>query len=186
MDTISSDVAGLLNLDEQISQPCSKSRCLTLKTIHTIWLRALPTRCNQIDLGGGTLALFNLVTAFAQDGGHRGVHRGQFVWTSPGIVRRSVVYGAVVGVTNVGTHRGPSFPPCQSGCDESEVMEGQLIDGVFELYNAPRYRGATLSGAYRTRSHRRPTAAWATSGEQLRVRCWSTATTTSGNSCGMS
>jgi len=149
LDAVSSNVRGVLMLDEHTSQPCTEPGCVTLKTLHTVFLQARPTRCNVIDLGAGTLQLYNLVTAFHQDGNGRGVHRGNFVWESPGIGQHSLVYGDVVGVTNVGTHRRPPFPPCQSSCDEQGVMEGQLINGVFEVYNSPRYRGASLSAAYR-------------------------------------
>jgi len=149
LDAVSCDVRGELTLDNHISQPCTEPDCVTLKTLHTVFLYARSTRCNAVDLGAGTLQLYNLVTAFQRDGNGRGVHRGNFVWESPGIGTRSLVYGDVVGVTNVGTHREPPFPPCQSGCDQQGVLEGQLYNGVFEVYSSPGYRGATLSAAYR-------------------------------------
>ena len=76
LDAVSCDVRGELTLDNHTSQPCTEPGCVTLKTLHTVFLYARSTRCNAVDLGAGTLQLYNLVTAFQRDGNGRGVHRG--------------------------------------------------------------------------------------------------------------
>jgi hypothetical protein len=93
----------------------------------------------------GTLDVARLITAFEQDGDHRGLHAGDFVWTGVG----TQVAGRMSGMTNVGTHRQPAFDKCQV-CHARGVMEGRLCGEIVEAHD-PKLKGCEVFGVYRIR-----------------------------------
>lgn len=126
---VSKDVRGELDLNVSQIEKCLTPECRTLKTVHGL----------KVDVGGhdcdsslgklldGTLVVDRLVTAFEEDGLHRGVHAGDFRWESKG----ALIHGRMSGITNAGTHRAPVFEPCER-CDERGVLTGRLCGEVVE------------------------------------------------------
>jgi hypothetical protein len=139
---------GSFKLAESKLQECKKPGCKTLKAVHAVHL---PVKLNEhcdssrskaLD---GAIDIARLVTAFDQDGNHRGFHAGDFVWKGAGIT----VTGRVSGITNEGTHRKPVFADCQP-CDARGVMEGRLC-GQVTAADAADLKDATVEAAYRLR-----------------------------------
>jgi len=149
LSIISKDTRGTLSLN--VSQPhaCTLPPCRTLKTVHTLKLTPTPhPPCDShaAQPFGGTFVVERLVTAFDQDGMHRGFHAGDFVWTATPAIQ---VNGRMSGMTNEGTHRAPAFADCQT-CDVRGVMEGRLC-GKITAPNVPALNGCQLMAAYRFR-----------------------------------
>ncbi len=139
---------GTLKLAESKPHECKKPSCKTLKTIHALHL---PVRLNEhcdsplSKAFDGAIEIERLVTAFDQDGNHRGFHAGDFVWKGAAVT----VAGRISGVTNEGTHRKPVFADCQP-CDARGVMEGRLC-GTVTGTDVAEFKDAMVEAAYRLR-----------------------------------
>ena len=149
LDALSKNLEGRLRLASARRQQCKSPECVTLKTLHELTLKA--TRHRPCDSGlarafDGVIKVARLVTAFDEDGMHRGFHAGDFTWTGAAGLR---VVGRLSGVTNVGTHRAPAFQPCQR-CDDRGVMEGRLCGQVVATRD-PALRRCQVIAAYRIR-----------------------------------
>lgn len=128
---VSKDVRGELDLNVSQFEKCAEPGCVTLKTVHGL----------KVDVGGhdcdsklgklldGILVVDRLVTAFEEDGLHRGVHAGDFIWKSQG----ALIHGRMSGITNAGIHREPPFNPCER-CDEKGVLTGRLCGEVVDAF----------------------------------------------------
>jgi hypothetical protein len=142
---MSKDMKGELELNVQEEQKCEKPECRTLKTVHALKLVTGSHKPCESKLGSllnGTIVVERLVTAFDQDGEHRGFHAGDFEWSGSGF--RAA--GRMSGMTNVGTHRRPVFEDCQQ-CDARGVMEGRIC-GQVEA-KIPEINGCQIFGSYR-------------------------------------
>lgn len=146
LSALSKDLKGQLRLNASRPRACENPPCKTLKTIHALKLEARAHRPCDSSMGkafDGIILVERLVTAFDQDGEHRGFHAGDFKWTGTGVR----VVGRMSGVTNVGTHRRPAFKDCQS-CDARGVMEGRLC-GKVVVARDPALRDCQIMAAYR-------------------------------------
>jgi len=149
LDALAKNLEGRLRLASARPQRCKSPVCVTLKTVHDLTLKA--ARHRQCDSGlarafDGLIRVARLVTAFDEDGMHRGFHAGDFTWTGAAGLK---VVGRLSGVTNVGTHREPAFRPCQR-CDERGVLEGRLCGQVVATRD-PALRRCLVIAAYRIR-----------------------------------
>ena len=147
LSALSKDVRGELHLSDSKPHQCHTPPCKTLKTVHQLKVSVAghsPCDSHSAALLNGTIVVERLVTVFDQDGMHRGLHAGDFVWNG---AAGSHVTGRLSGVTNVGTHRAPAFNDCQK-CDERGVMEGRLCGKILSPDN-PALNGCQITGAYR-------------------------------------
>ena len=129
---VSKDVRGELDQNVEEHEKCGVPECRTLKTVHRLKVEVRGHDCDS-GLGkllDGTLVVDRLVTAFEEDGHHRGIHAGDFQWESKG----AVIRGRMSGVTNAGTHRAPVFEPGCERCDERGVLTGRLCGEVVEAH----------------------------------------------------
>ncbi len=146
LTTLSKDLKGELALHASEPYFCKEPGCKTLKTAHELKVEVLPhAPCDSPEskVLNGILEVGRLITAFEQDGTHRGLHAGDFVWTGAG----TKVTGRISGMTNVGTQRQPAFDKCQV-CDTRGVMEGRLCGEIVEAHD-PALKGCEVFGAYR-------------------------------------
>jgi hypothetical protein len=149
VNALSKDWKGELHLSDSKAHQCQAPPCKTLKTVHQLKVKIVghpPCDSHAAALLNGDLVVDRLVTVFDQDGMHRGLHSGDFVWNGAAGLH---VAGRLSGVTNVGTHRAPGFDECQK-CDEKGLMEGRLC-GKIESTAHPALNGCQVSGAYRIR-----------------------------------
>jgi hypothetical protein len=147
LNVLSKDVKGTLALNLSQVHACAQPQCKTLKTAHTLKLNPIshaPCDSAFAHALGGTFVVDRLVTAFDQDGMHRGFHAGDFVWQATPTIQ---ILGRMSGMTNEGTHRPPAFSNCQT-CDAHGVMEGRLC-GRLIAFNLPAISGCQLIAAYR-------------------------------------
>ena len=131
VSALSKDLSGTLTLVDSKTHQCHTPTCKTLKTVHTVKVTVVahaPCDSQAAHALDGDLGVGKLITAFDQDGTHRGVHAGDFVWHGAAGIQ---VTGRMSGVTNVGSHRPPAFPACQK-CDDRGVMEGRLCGQIVE------------------------------------------------------
>ena len=146
LNPVSKNMKGVLKLSGNEEQKCEKPECRTLKTVHVLKMETSshkPCESKPGALLNGTIVVERLVTAFDQDGNHRGFHAGDFEWSGSGF-RAS---GRLSGMTNVGTHRKPVFTDCQP-CDARGVMEGRICGQVTEA-KIPELNGCQIFGSYR-------------------------------------
>jgi len=145
LSELSKDVKGQLHLGDSLNQRCRQPKCATLSTVHAVELDVNSYKCDSPTSGlfdGRVEAKF--VTKFTDgDGKRRGVHEGEFHWAGAQLEAQ----GTMQGLTNLGTHRGPTFHDCQS-CDEVGVMEGMFIGTVTKARSASMV-GCELRVAYR-------------------------------------
>ena len=147
LSALSKNMKGVLKPSVKQEHKCEVPTCRTLKTVHALKLALVVNRPCDSRLSrsfGGSIVIERFVTAFDQDGFHRGAHAGDFVWTSPSGIR---AIGRMSGMTNVGTHRRPVFADCQP-CDARGVMEGRLCGNVVEARDQA-LRGCQIMGSYR-------------------------------------
>jgi hypothetical protein len=148
VSALSKDLSGEFKLVDHKVHQCTKPNCKTLKTVHHMTLKAAghaPCDTHAGALLDGTITVDKLMSAFDQDGAHRGFHAGDFVWNGAG----ATVTGRMSGITNAGTHRAPAFSDCQK-CDEKGVMEGRLCGQIASTQN-PAINGCQVMAAYRIR-----------------------------------
>jgi hypothetical protein len=149
LHALSKNLKGNLKLSVKEEQKCEKPECVTLKTVHVLKLKVITNEPCDSKLGGllsGEIVVERLVTAFDQNGGHRGFHAGDFTWTASGIHAA----GRLSGMTNVGTHRKPAFEPACQECATRGVMEGRLCGQILEA-KMPEMAGCQIIGSYRLR-----------------------------------
>lgn len=147
VSALSKDLSGSLHLVDQKLHQCTKPGCKTLKTVHQLSLKAVghaPCDTHAGALLDGPITVDKLISAFDQDGTHRGIHAGDFVWHGAAGV---TVAGRMSGITNAGTHRAPAFSDCQK-CDEKGVMEGRLCGQITSTAN-PAINGCQIVADYR-------------------------------------
>jgi hypothetical protein len=146
VNPLSKDTSGKLTLNVSERNQCKEPQCVTLKTVHQLKLKAKAHKPCDSKIArslNGEIVIERLVTAFDQDGNHRGFHAGDFVWTGAGVQAT----GRMSGITNAGTHREPAFKPCQK-CDEPGVMEGRLCGQIVESQD-PALKGCQIVAVYR-------------------------------------
>jgi hypothetical protein len=147
LNAVSKNMKGELEPHVKNEQKCEKPKCLTLKTGHSLKLAVSPHKCDS-KLGkllDGVITVERLISAFEQDGSHRGFHAGDFTWKGS----KFVAVGRMSGMTNEGTHRKPIFADCQQ-CDERGVMEGRICGQITET-GIEELKGCQIFGAYRIR-----------------------------------
>ena len=143
---LSKDLEGKLSLDrdESAIEECERRQCKTLKTLHTLTLKATKGPCDSEEANAldGRLYSRDLASAFLDaSGDNRGFHGGTFQWKGSGVIAT----GTLSGITNAGVHRSPVFIECQR-CDERGVMEGRLCG---EIRRGPReLLGCNIIGIY--------------------------------------
>jgi hypothetical protein len=146
LNALSKNLKGELGLTSSKAQKCQKPECKTLRTVHAVKLKVVgnpPCDSALAKFFDGTLAVDRLVTAFEQDGMHRGFHAGDFVWSGAAGTK---IAGRMSGVTNVGTQRLP-LKECQK-CDDRGIMEGRLCGQVMTARD-PAVKGCQVVAAYR-------------------------------------
>ena len=146
--SVSKNFKATLRLLDKNEQKCEKPGCVTLKTIHLLKLgggshNPCDSKFGKLLTGG--LVVEKLVTAFDQDGTHRGFHAGDFVWKTATFM----AVGRLSGVTNAGTHRAPIFNNCQP-CDARGFMEGRICGEITDT-KKPELKGCQIIGTYRIR-----------------------------------
>ncbi len=144
LSALSKNLQGALKRISSQEHRCQDPECVTLKTVHQLTLTMKthqPCDGPLLRLANGKLLVTRLVTAFDQDGLHRGFHAGDFTWTSPSVL----IVGRISGLTMVGTHRAPPFKPCQT-CD-GPFLEGRLCGTIKK--SKPALNGCQVLGAYR-------------------------------------
>jgi len=147
LSALSKDLKGNFGTPHATPHQCNAPSCKTLKVVQTLKLDVnahAPCDSHLGSLLNGTITIERLVTAYDQDGGHRGVHAGDFVWAAGG---GATVNGRISGMTNEGTHRPPAFQQCQT-CEARGVMEGRLC-GDIVAPNNPSLNGCHVMAAYR-------------------------------------
>jgi hypothetical protein len=133
LTALSKDLEGELRPGEPEKQECREPSCNTLKNVQFLHLAVRFHRPCDSQLArsfDGEIIVERLVTAFGQDGEHRGFHAGDFRWSGAEI--RAV--GRMSGMTNEGNHRGPAFDDCQP-CNALGVMEGRICGQVVDTHN---------------------------------------------------
>lgn len=146
VNSLSKDTRGKLTLSDSKEHKCSDPGCITLKTIHSLKIKAKAHKPCDSSISrylNGDIVVERLVTAFDQDGNHRGFHAGDFLWSGVGIKAA----GRISGITNAGTHREPVFKACQS-CDDRGVMEGRLCGQIIESQD-PKLKDCQIVAVYR-------------------------------------
>ena len=146
LNPVSKNTKGTLKLTSRDEQKCEKPECRTLKTVHLLKLGTASHAPCDSKIGKiltGTILVERLVTAFNEDGHHRGFHAGDFTWTGTKVQ----IAGRMSGMTNVGTHRLPVFANCQR-CDTRGVMEGRICGRVVKT-EISELKECQLFGSYR-------------------------------------
>ncbi|MFI6387136.1 hypothetical protein ACIBHY_31610 [Nonomuraea sp. NPDC050547] len=146
LDELSKDIRGELSRPTAVREPCRERDCVSLKSVHTLWLDLLSHLPCDSRLGAafdGRMDVRNLTTVFVGgDGRRRGVHAGDFFWRAGA----TFVQGGLSGMTNVGTHRAPALDTVQT-CDATGIMEGRLCGEIVRTRN-PELRDARVFGTY--------------------------------------
>jgi len=143
---VSKNLFANLRLERRERQRCADRRCVTLKTLHWLQLEMSPYECDS-RIGRrltGLITVKRLVTAFDRNGIGRGVHSGDFVWTTPGAVE---IAGRMSGITNAGLLRPPAFRRCED-CSQPLVLYGRLCGQVVKTPIA-ELRGCQVMAMYR-------------------------------------
>lgn len=144
---VSKDLEGELCALGTGIEECRERDCKSLVTHHGLRARVKADGCDSPRSAplDGDLVVDRLTTIFADGDPHgRGVHAGDLVWRSPGLL----ITGGLRGVTNAGISR----PPLQTACEECRhpgVMIGRLSGCVQRAVNAPDLVGAVVTGIYR-------------------------------------
>ena len=84
LSALSKDGKAELHLSDSKPHQCHTPPCRTLKTVHQLRVRFAghpPCDPHSGALLDGDVVVERLVTVFEQDGMHRGLHAGDFVWT---------------------------------------------------------------------------------------------------------
>jgi hypothetical protein len=147
LHAVSKDLTGVMKTVHAETEVCP-DECRTLKTVHSLSLRVRRHNCDAKLAAAldGTITVLHLAHAFVNgDVKDRGVHAGEFIWSTPAVY----VKGLMAGVTNAGTHRRPAFGECQV-CHQPDVFEGRLIGRVLKS-RSPDLRGAEITADYRIR-----------------------------------
>jgi hypothetical protein len=147
LSAVSKNLRGEFGAPHPKRHECRKPECKTLRATQVLKVAVSPEQHCDSPLArnlNGTLVVERLASAFDQDGNHRGIHAGEFVWTGvPGVT----VKGRISGMTNEGTHRPPAFTECQR-CDQRGVMEG-LLCGQIDAPAIDDLNGAQITASYR-------------------------------------
>jgi len=152
--SVSKSYKATIKLLEKAEQKCEEPKCITLKTIHVMKIGLVSNAPCDSKLGkllNGTIMVEKLVSAYDQDGLHRGFHAGDFTWKSANFIAT----GRMSGVTNAGTHRSNVFNDCQP-CDARGFMEGRICGQITET-NKEELKGCQIVGTYRIRFRQTPT-----------------------------
>jgi len=146
LSAVSKNLRGEFSAPHPKRHECKKPECKTLRVTQTLKVAVSAEHCDSplAKNLNGALAVERLASAFDQDGNHRGIHAGDFVWTG---VAGVTVKGRLSGMTNEGTHRPPAFNECQR-CDQRGVMEG-LLCGQIEAPKIEDLNGAQITASYR-------------------------------------
>ena len=146
LSAVSKNLRGEFGPPHPKRHECHKPECKTLRVTQVLKVEVRPEHCDSplAKNLNGTLVVEKLASAFDQDGNHRGIHAGDFVWTG---VAGVTVKGRLSGMTNEGTHRPPAFTECQR-CDQRGVMEG-LLCGQIDAPAIEDLNGAQITASYR-------------------------------------
>lgn len=148
LNNVSKDVRGELVLNVSDLEKCAEPECLTLKTVHRLKVEVQRYECDS-HLGSlldGTLVVERLVSAFERDGLQRGVHAGDFEWSTGG----GLIRGRMSGITNAGTHREPVFKACER-CHQPGVLTGRLCGEVVDAAGGGELRECKVVAIYKIR-----------------------------------
>jgi len=145
LNAVSKNLRGEFGQPHPKKHECRKPECRTLRVVQVLKVEVTPEHCDSplAKNLNGALVVERLVSAFDQDGTHRGIHAGDFVWKGVNLA----VKGRLSGMTNEGTHRAPAFNDCQR-CEQRGVMEG-LLCGLIEAPGVDDLNGAQITASYR-------------------------------------
>jgi len=153
LSAVSKNLRGEFAAPHPKRHECNKPECRTLRVTQVLKVEVTPEHCDSplAKNLNGTLVVERLASAFDQDGNHRGIHAGDFVWTG---VNHVTVKGRLSGMTNEGTHRAPAFTECQR-CEQRGVMEG-LLCGQVDAPGIDDLNGAQITASYRIKFESTP------------------------------
>ncbi len=156
VSSISKDVKGAVKPPESFNVVCATPKCVTFRTVSALELTTSPNKACDSKLAqrldGGSLVVGKLATIYETDGLHRGVHRGDFVWTGQHVQ----IKGLMSGITNAGILRAPVFKPACEACSAPAVMIGRLYGQVVGSAGTG-LDGAAVMAAYRIQVGTKPT-----------------------------
>jgi hypothetical protein len=149
--SLSKDAHGQIDLRSSTSRDCKEPRCVTLRTAGVLRL-ALTSNppCDGLlaQTLWGTLSVDAFATAYEKDGMGRGVHAGDFVWTTPTGIE---LHGRMSGITNAGLVRAKPFVPNIEKCVSEGILVGRLCGQVTKTQNA-KLKGARVVATYRLKA----------------------------------
>ena len=135
---------------------CKETQCVTLRTTAILQLVLDSNAPCDEALGqelSGRFEVDDPATAYEKDGLGRGVHAGNFVWTS---TKGVVVQGKMSGITNAGLVRAKPFAPGVEKCVSEGILVGRLCGQVVKTED-PKLRGASVVATYRLKAIASPT-----------------------------
>ena len=120
LDAVSKDVKGTVRISAKHSALCEARKCTTF---HTVGLLKLATTnhkpCDSklsLKLATGTFAVKSLATSYDTDGLQRGVHAGDFSWSSPARMSQS----------KAGCPGSPTRGSCARRCSRTNARPARL------------------------------------------------------------
>jgi hypothetical protein len=149
--SLSKDAQGEIDLLSSTPRKCKETGCVTLRTKAVLRLELTSNApCDGLlaQALSGTLAIDGFATAYEQDGLGRGVHAGDFVWTTTSGIQLS---GRISGITNAGLVRAKPFTPNVEKCVSEGILVGRLCGQVTKTQN-PKLNGARVVATYRLKA----------------------------------
>jgi hypothetical protein len=155
VSSLSKDAHGETSLRSSSPHECKEARCVTLRT--SAALKLVLTSNSPCDglLGqdlSGNLSVDVLATAYEKDGLGRGVHAGDFLWTT---AKGVGIQGRMSGITNAGLVRAKPFAPNVEKCISEGILVGRFCGQVTRTEN-PKLRGARIVATYRLKTTASP------------------------------
>jgi hypothetical protein len=153
--SLSKDARGETKVRTDKVMRCKETPCVTLRTSAILQL-VVDTHapCDEV-LGqelSGKFEVADLATAYEKDGLGRGVHAGNFVWTS---TKGVVVQGKMSGITNAGLVRAKPFAPGVEKCLSKGILVGRICGKVVKTED-PKLRAANVVATYRFKTPASP------------------------------
>jgi hypothetical protein len=148
VSSLSKDALGQTDLRSSNSRDCRDVRCLTLRTSAILRLALTSNAPCDDSLAqdlSGNLTIETFATAYAKDGLGRGVHAGDFVWTT---AAGTVLQGRMSGITNAGLVRAKPFAPNIEKCISEGILVGRLCGQVTKTQSS-KLKEARVVATYR-------------------------------------
>ena len=148
VSSLSQDAHGEAELRSSKPHECKETRCLTLRTSAALRITLTSNAPCDGTLGqalSGTLTVAAFATSHEKDGLGRGVHAGDFAWTT---TTGTELQGRMSGITNAGLVRAKPFTPNVEKCVSEGILVGRLCGQVTKAHDA-KLRGARVVATYR-------------------------------------